>query len=98
MPATYKPKIFVSRKPSLFLVDPKNPPHHDKATGEAVWAGQFQFTLNTYTTKGAKEEGVLLNHPAYGKEFWLETDKPVKQTDVVLDTVTVPQPPNVVVP
>ena len=95
MPAEYKPKTFVSQKPSLFIVDPNDRPRHDKATGEAIWGTSFEFRFNTYTTKNAKEEKCLLNHPVYGKEFWLETDKVPMPQDRVVGTVTVPTSPGV---
>ena len=91
----YKPKTFVSRAASLYLVDPADRPHHDKVTHEAVYGTSFQFRMNVYTTQNAREEKVLLNHPAYGTEFWLEGDQIPAQRDQVVDTVTVPTSPNV---
>jgi len=78
-----EPLIFISRYANLRITDPKNPPRQDLKTGEANWGKVIKFKeigfdpvtgrkKGMYIATEKRDKDILLNHPAFNTDYWLE--------------------------
>ena len=90
------PVTFRFRARNHRIVDPKNPPRNDKRTGEAVWGNVVVAKEHRHTCDNRPELKWMLEHKAFGNDFWIEGNKPVLASqDRVVTVVTAPPPPGV---